>query len=456
MDFDWDCIVVGAGPAGLSAALTLGRARRRVLVLDSGAPRNHAARAMHGVLGHDGLDPAALRERGRRGARPLRDRGARRRRRPGAGAGDRRRRRDRRRAGADADPRHRAAGRRRPRSTASTRSTGSAPTPARTATAGSIATSGSPSSRPSSAARTWAGCCASGRATSSSSPAAARRRRRRARPRWARSASPVVREPIERFAARDGRLEAIELTGRAPLPRDALFFHVGMRAAHRAGRRPGLRAGRGRLRDRRRARTARPASTASTPPATAPTRCRTSRWPPPTGRAPRSPSTCGWWGRGGCSRAPDGHGEALDLVVGVALEVPGRRRAAACCRPRRSRARRSRSSPGADASHVVRPAAPGALAERLAEPRVGPRGAAVDAHLDALDRAPARPRAALEHARARRRRTRSRVMKSGTPGGIVSERGSIRVTGAPGVAVGVVEPVADRLLVARRTARSAR
>ncbi|WP_037502485.1 NAD(P)/FAD-dependent oxidoreductase [Solirubrobacter soli] len=61
---DFDCIVVGAGPAGLSAALTLGRARRTVLVLDSGEPRNHAARAMHGVLGHDGLSPAELRRRG--------------------------------------------------------------------------------------------------------------------------------------------------------------------------------------------------------------------------------------------------------------------------------------------------------------------------------------------------------------------------------------------------------
>ncbi|HWN26223.1 MAG TPA: NAD(P)/FAD-dependent oxidoreductase [Actinomycetospora sp.] len=64
LEFDWDCIVVGAGPAGLSAALTLGRARRRVLVLDSASPRNFAARAMHGVLGHDGLDPAVLRARG--------------------------------------------------------------------------------------------------------------------------------------------------------------------------------------------------------------------------------------------------------------------------------------------------------------------------------------------------------------------------------------------------------
>src|SRR3954449_143240 len=61
----WDCIIVGAGPAGLNAALVLGRARRRVLVLDGNQPRNYASHAMHGVLGHDGLDPADLRARGR-------------------------------------------------------------------------------------------------------------------------------------------------------------------------------------------------------------------------------------------------------------------------------------------------------------------------------------------------------------------------------------------------------
>jgi NADPH-dependent 2,4-dienoyl-CoA reductase/sulfur reductase-like enzyme len=61
----WDCIVVGAGPAGLNAALVLGRARRRVLVLDSAQPRNYATHEMRGVLGHDGLDPADLRARGR-------------------------------------------------------------------------------------------------------------------------------------------------------------------------------------------------------------------------------------------------------------------------------------------------------------------------------------------------------------------------------------------------------
>ena len=61
----WDCIIVGAGPAGLNAALVLGRARRRVLVLDDAHPRNYATHEMHGVLGHDGLDPADLRVRGR-------------------------------------------------------------------------------------------------------------------------------------------------------------------------------------------------------------------------------------------------------------------------------------------------------------------------------------------------------------------------------------------------------
>ena len=49
--------IVGAGPAGLNAALVLGRARRRVVVLDHGSPRNYASHEMHGVLGHDGLTP---------------------------------------------------------------------------------------------------------------------------------------------------------------------------------------------------------------------------------------------------------------------------------------------------------------------------------------------------------------------------------------------------------------
>jgi len=62
---EWDAVVIGGGAAGLSAAQMLGRARRRTLVIDGGAPRNRFAAHMHGVLGHDGLDPAELLARGR-------------------------------------------------------------------------------------------------------------------------------------------------------------------------------------------------------------------------------------------------------------------------------------------------------------------------------------------------------------------------------------------------------
>ena len=56
----FDAAVLGGGPAGLSAALMLGRACRSVLVLDSALPRNRFAAHMHGVLGHDGRPPSEL------------------------------------------------------------------------------------------------------------------------------------------------------------------------------------------------------------------------------------------------------------------------------------------------------------------------------------------------------------------------------------------------------------
>ena len=60
-----DAIVVGGGPAGLSGALLLGRCRRRVALFDEGRPRNEASPAVHAFLGHEGIPPLALLERGR-------------------------------------------------------------------------------------------------------------------------------------------------------------------------------------------------------------------------------------------------------------------------------------------------------------------------------------------------------------------------------------------------------
>lgn len=66
MDKIWDCVIVGGGAAGLSAALVLGRARRHVLVVDAGAQSNLAAHGIGGLLGFDGVPPAKLYEQGRR------------------------------------------------------------------------------------------------------------------------------------------------------------------------------------------------------------------------------------------------------------------------------------------------------------------------------------------------------------------------------------------------------
>jgi thioredoxin reductase len=62
----YDAVIVGGGPAGLSAALVLGRANKRVLVVDDGRPANAVSEGVGGLLGHDRVKPAELRESGRR------------------------------------------------------------------------------------------------------------------------------------------------------------------------------------------------------------------------------------------------------------------------------------------------------------------------------------------------------------------------------------------------------
>ena len=58
---DYDVVIVGGGPAGLAAALTLGRGRKRVLLCDEGPPRNEAATHVHNFVTRDGTPPREFR-----------------------------------------------------------------------------------------------------------------------------------------------------------------------------------------------------------------------------------------------------------------------------------------------------------------------------------------------------------------------------------------------------------
>lgn len=60
----FDCMIVGAGPAGLSSSLTLGRARRKIAVFDDGTNRNRVTHSSHGFITRDGIKPQEFKEIG--------------------------------------------------------------------------------------------------------------------------------------------------------------------------------------------------------------------------------------------------------------------------------------------------------------------------------------------------------------------------------------------------------
>jgi thioredoxin reductase len=57
-----DSAIIGGGPAGLNAALILGRARRNVILFDNNNPRNAIPQESHGFITRDGIKPSELRQ----------------------------------------------------------------------------------------------------------------------------------------------------------------------------------------------------------------------------------------------------------------------------------------------------------------------------------------------------------------------------------------------------------
>jgi len=62
MDSLFDCAIIGGGPAGLNAALVLGRARRNTILFDDNNPRNAVTEESHGFITRDGVKPKEFRE----------------------------------------------------------------------------------------------------------------------------------------------------------------------------------------------------------------------------------------------------------------------------------------------------------------------------------------------------------------------------------------------------------
>lgn len=56
-----DVTIIGGGPAGLNAALVLGRAKKKVALIDEGLPRNRVTHETHGFITRDGISPSEFR-----------------------------------------------------------------------------------------------------------------------------------------------------------------------------------------------------------------------------------------------------------------------------------------------------------------------------------------------------------------------------------------------------------
>jgi thioredoxin reductase len=69
-DLPFEVTIVGGGPAGLAAALVLGRMRRRVLLLDADDPAHAVSDGVHGFFAHDGIRPLELRRTAREQLHP--------------------------------------------------------------------------------------------------------------------------------------------------------------------------------------------------------------------------------------------------------------------------------------------------------------------------------------------------------------------------------------------------
>ena len=253
----YDVVVVGGGAAGLSAALVLGRARRRVAVVDAGTPRNAPAAHMHGFLSRDGMPPAELLAAGR-------DEVTRLRRRARSTTGS-----SRSSAGFACRPRERRGACRHGGSWSRPAPTTSCPTSpapasagaatsctARTATAGRCATSRSACSGPAPAPSSTRTCSGSGRTTSSSS-----RTRYAVTADGARSAG-SARHPRRRRATSRGSSSSTIDSTRCELARRSDAFR-----APRSSSGPALRAHATACSQSSAARSTRRASSASTPPA---------------------------------------------------------------------------------------------------------------------------------------------------------------------------------------------